>query len=97
MLTLLVSANVTPGSGAAFEAAFAKLAVKVRATEPGNKSYRLYRVKKAEDTYRFIEHYESPEALQAHRDNQATWEEAKALRSFFVGAPVVEILTEVDV
>ena len=95
MITLLVSVNITPGAGSAFEAAFAALAAKVRATEPGNKGYRLYSVKKAEDSYRFIEHYASPEAFQAHRDNQATKEEGNALRSFFADTPVIEILTEV--
>ena len=54
--------------------------------------YQLYRVKKVDDTYRIIESYTSPEALQTHRDNPATKEESMAIRPYFAAPPVIEFL-----
>jgi quinol monooxygenase YgiN len=67
MIGMTVDLTITPGSGDAFERAFAVQAVAVRAKEPGNRLYALLRSKASADAYTLVEIYDDEAALEAHR------------------------------
>ena len=64
---LIATIKVQPGKGAEFEAAFGELQAAVRANEPGNLQYDLFRSKTEADTYVVYEQYADEAALEAHR------------------------------
>lgn len=64
---LIARVKITPGKGGAFEELFAWQAEQVRANEPGNSLYRLFRSREQEGAYVVMEIYEDEAALQAHR------------------------------
>ena len=63
---LIATIKVQSGKGAEFEAAFGKLQAAVRAGEPGNLQYDLFRSKDEADTYVVYEQYADEAALEAH-------------------------------
>lgn len=63
---VVATLKVQEGKEADFEAAARDLAKAVRANEPGNRLYQLFRSKKDKNTYVFMEIYESDEAMKAH-------------------------------
>ena len=67
MIGLMVELAVTPDSGAAFERAYTGQAAAVRANEPGNRLYELFKSTTLSDRYTLVEIYENDAALQAHR------------------------------
>ncbi|MAU20789.1 MAG: antibiotic biosynthesis monooxygenase [Martelella sp.] len=67
MIGMMVELTVTPGNAAAFERLFAAQAAAVRASEPGNRLYELFRSRTLADSYTLIEIYEDEAALSAHR------------------------------
>ncbi len=69
MIAAIAVLHVKEGMAAEFEAAFAKLAAAVRAGEPGNRVYQLTRPQGQSTIYKVLEIYDSPEAVQAHRDS----------------------------
>lgn len=90
----IVAIEVLPGQNEAFEAAFAALSEKVRATEPDTLVYRLFRLKDSETSYRAIESYVSEEAGRLHIKNPETRTEMRALGTFMAGPPSFEFLVE---
>lgn len=68
-MTIGVIARVTiaPGKGAEFEEIFAAQAEQVRANEPANHMYKLFRSRAAPDSYVVMEVYDDDAALEAHR------------------------------
>lgn len=69
MLSVIATMQIKPGSGSDFERLFGELAAQVRANEPGNIRYDLFRVKDSPCTYKVIELYVDQAALEAHRQN----------------------------
>lgn len=65
MIEMMVELTVVPGNSDAFEPAFAVQAAAVRANEPGNRLYELFKSRTVADSYTLIEIYEA--ALAAHR------------------------------
>lgn len=63
---VIATLRVQPGKEAEFEAAFAELAAAVRANEPGNSYYRLFRARGDESVYRVMECYDDQAAMDAH-------------------------------
>jgi quinol monooxygenase YgiN len=63
---IVATLKVQDGKEADFEATFGDLANAVRANEPGNKLYQLFKSRKDKNTYVVMEMYESEEALKAH-------------------------------
>ncbi len=63
---VVVTLKVAEGKGAACEAAFAELTEKVRANEPGNKVYQLFKSKTDANTYVVMEIYADQAAVDAH-------------------------------
>lgn len=65
---LVATLKIQPGKGAEFEAAFAELQAAVKANEPGNLQYDLFRSKTEADTYVVYEQYADEAALEAHKN-----------------------------
>lgn len=65
-LGLIATLRVQPGKETEFEAVFAELAAAVRANEPGNSYYRLFRADEA-GVYKVLECYDDAAAVEAHR------------------------------
>lgn len=63
---VIATLKVQPGKGDEFEAVFRDLAAQVRANEPGNKLYQVFKSRKDADTYIVMEIYADQSALEAH-------------------------------
>lgn len=63
---VIATLKVQPGKGSEFEAVFKDLAAQVRANEPGNKLYQVFKSRKDTDTYIVMEIYSDQAALDAH-------------------------------
>ena len=63
---IIATLRVQPGKEAEFEAVFAELAPAVRANEPGNSFYKLFRTAEA-GVYKVLECYDDEAAVAAHR------------------------------
>ncbi|WP_337189130.1 putative quinol monooxygenase [Phenylobacterium sp.] len=67
-LGLIARVSITPGKESEFEDLFAWQAEQVRANEPGNKLYRLFRDREKAGGYIVMEIYDDEAALAAHRE-----------------------------
>jgi quinol monooxygenase YgiN len=63
---VIATLKVQPGKGGEFEQVFRELAAQVRANEPGNKLYQVFKSRKEADTYVVMEVYQDQAALDAH-------------------------------
>jgi quinol monooxygenase YgiN len=63
---VVATLKVAEGKGGDFEAVFKDLAAQVRANEPGNKLYQVFKSRKDADTYIVMEIYVDQAALEAH-------------------------------
>ncbi|WP_033074723.1 putative quinol monooxygenase [Sphingopyxis sp. MWB1] len=63
---IIATLRVQPGKEAEFEGVFAELAPAVRANEPGNSYYRLFKAEEA-GVYKVLECYDDAAATEAHR------------------------------
>ena len=86
---LVITLNAAPGKGAEFEAAFGKLQAAVRAGEPGNLQYDLFRSKDEADTYVVYEQYADEAALEAHRSAPHARTLGAAVGATLAGRPQV--------
>ncbi|WP_230640326.1 putative quinol monooxygenase [Shinella sumterensis] len=95
MIGLMVELAVTPDSGAAFECAFAVQAAAVRANEPGNRLYELFKSTTLADSYTLVEIYEDDAALQAHRASPHMAANRLLTAPFLAAPPVMHMFTVV--
>ncbi len=63
---VIATLKVQDGKGEEFEAVFRDLAAQVRANEPGNKLYQVFKSRKEATTYIVMEIYQDQGALDAH-------------------------------
>lgn len=63
---VIATLKVQEGKTAEFEAVFSDLAGQVRANEPGNKLYQVFKSRKEANTYVVMEIYADQAALDAH-------------------------------
>jgi quinol monooxygenase YgiN len=63
---VIATLKVQDGKGSEFEGVFNGLAAQVRANEPGNKLYQVFKSRKEANTYVVMEVYEDQAALEAH-------------------------------
>ncbi len=63
---VIATLKVQDGKAAEFEAVFKGLAAEVRANEPGNKLYQVFKARKEANTYVVMEIYEDQSALETH-------------------------------
>ena len=92
---LLATITVLEGKNAEFEEVFLNLTEQVRANEPGNLFYVLHRSPSDPQTYKVMEQYSGPEALEAHGTTEYFKEASKKLAELVSGAPEIEIMEAV--
>jgi len=63
---VIATLKVQEGKGTDFEAVFRDLAGEVRANEPGNKLYQVFKSRKEANTYVVMEIYQDQAALETH-------------------------------
>lgn len=92
MIGVVATLRVKDGEGAKLEAAFAELAAKVRANEPGNHAYQLCKSRTEPNTYKVLELYADEDALKAHGASEHFKASGPALGAVLAGRPDVEYL-----
>lgn len=88
---VIATLRVQPGKEAEFEDVFAELAPAVRANEPGNSFYRLFRTEEA-GVYKVLECYDDAAAVEAHRASDHFRTLGAKLGPCLTGAPEIERL-----
>lgn len=63
---VVATLKTAPGKGSEFESVFRDLAAQVKANEPGNHMYRVFKSRKDADTYVVMEVYADQAALEVH-------------------------------
>ena len=63
---VIATLTVQDGKNQEFETVFKDLAAQVRANEPGNKLYQVFKSRKDANTYIVMEIYQDQAALEAH-------------------------------
>jgi quinol monooxygenase YgiN len=97
MIGAIARLKVLDGKGPEFEVAFAALAARVRADEPGNELYRLCRSRENPNEYVVMEIYADQAAVDAHTSSAHFKELAPTLGPFLEpGRPKLEFLDTVD-
>ncbi|MCL9824954.1 MULTISPECIES: putative quinol monooxygenase [Ralstonia solanacearum species complex] len=89
MIAMTVSLAVVPDSGEAFERVFAVQAAAVRANEPGNRLYELFRSQTVPNSYTLVEIYEGEAALAAHRASAHMAASRPQIAPFLAGPPAL--------
>lgn len=92
---LIATLKIQSGKNADFEAAFADLAKLVKAEEPGNLQYELFRSKADADTYAVYEQYADQAALETHAKTDAAKAGMAKMGSFLAGRPVIQLFDKV--
>ncbi|MFC0102317.1 putative quinol monooxygenase [Sphingopyxis terrae] len=88
---IIATLRVQPDKKAEFEAVFAELAPAVRANEPGNSFYKLFRTAEA-GVYKVLECYDDEAAVAAHRASDHFRTLGAKLGPCLAGAPEIESL-----
>ena len=91
---IIATLRVQPGKEEAFEGVFAELAPAVRANEPGNSYYKLFRTADA-GVYKVMECYDDKTAVEAHRASDHFRALGAKLGPCLAGAPEIERLPAV--
>jgi quinol monooxygenase YgiN len=89
---IIATLTVAEGKNAEFEAGFAELAAAVRANEPGNEFYAIFRSKSDPQQYKVLERYVDQAALDAHGKSDHYRASALKLAPCMAAAPEVEYL-----
>jgi quinol monooxygenase YgiN len=96
MIGVVATMKIQEGKTAEFERAFADLAAKVKANEPGNIFYQLTKSRTEPDTYKVLELYASEDALKAHGQSDHFKAAGPSLGAVLAGRPQVEYLDAVS-
>jgi len=88
----VVTFKVKEGKNADFEKAFAEMMVAVRAHEPGNVQYDLFRSPQDPQTYVIIERYKDEAARAAHSKSEHGKKLITALSDLLDGRPSAQAL-----
>ena len=91
---VVATLRVQPGKEAEFEGVFAELAAAVRADEPGNSFYKLFRTNET-GVYKVLECYDDEAAVAAHRASDHFRTLGAKLGPCLTGAPEIESLPAV--
>ncbi|MGD0189392.1 MAG: putative quinol monooxygenase [Rhizomicrobium sp.] len=86
---IVATLKAQEGKESEFEAVFRELAAAVRANEPGNKLYSVFRSRKDKGTYIVMEMYENEDAVQAHRKADHFRAAGPKIGAALAGAPDV--------
>ncbi len=88
---VIARVKIAQGRGGEFETAFAVQAAQVRAHEPANQLYRLFRSREDPDAYVVMEVYDDLDALEAHRRSPHILANRPAIAPLVAAPTVVEI------
>ncbi|WP_334162532.1 putative quinol monooxygenase [Phenylobacterium sp.] len=88
---VIARVKIAPGQEQAFEALFAEQAEQVRANEPANRLYRLFRDRAEPGGYIVMEIYDDEAALEAHRAAPHMLANRPRMAPLLGGKTVVEI------
>lgn len=91
---VIATLRVQPGKEGEFEAVFAELAPAVRANEPGNSYYKLFRTSET-GVYKVLECYDDDAAVEAHRASDHFRTLGARLGPCLASAPEIERLPAV--
>jgi len=94
-VTVIAKLKVKPGSEAAFEAAAKEMIEKIRPTEPGTLSYVLHKNTADPTEFTYVEVYQDPAALAAHRGSEHMKAFGGKLAGLLAGRPEIAMLSEV--
>jgi quinol monooxygenase YgiN len=86
---IVATLKVQEGKESEFEGVFRELAAAVRANEPGNTLYSVFKSRKDKDTYIVMEMYENEDAVQAHRKADHFRAAGPKIGATLAGAPDV--------
>lgn len=86
---VIATLRVLPGKEAEFEGVFGELAPAVRANEPGNSFYKLFKTDEA-GVYKVLECYDDDGAVEAHRKSDHFRTLGAKLGPCLAGAPEIE-------
>ena len=92
---VIATLKVQDGKGSEFEAVFQELAGQVRANEPGNKLYQVFKSRKEANTYVVMEIYQDQGALEAHGKSDHFKAAGPKLGSTLAGRPDIQYLDSV--
>ena len=96
IIGLIATIKVQAGKSAEFEAAFAELQAAVRANEPGNLQYDLFRSTGEIDTYVVYEQYADEAALEAHKAAPHAREPGGKVGATLAGRPSIQAYTRIS-
>jgi quinol monooxygenase YgiN len=88
---IIATIRVQAGKESEFEGVFAELAPAVRANEPGNSYYKLFRTAET-GVYKVLECYDDDAAVDAHRASDHFRSLGAKLGPCLAGAPEIEKL-----
>lgn len=91
---VIATLRVQPGKEEEFEGIFAELSSAVRANEPGNSFYKLFRTGET-SVYKVLECYDDEAAVAAHRASDHFRGLGAKLGPCLAGAPEIESLSAV--
>ncbi len=86
---IIATLKAQDGKETEFESVFGELAPAVRANEPGNKLYSVFRSRTEKGTYIVMEIYENEDAVQAHRKSDHFRAAGPKIGSTLAGPPDV--------
>ena len=95
MIGVVAVIRAKEGREAEFEQVFAEMTAQVKAGEPGNRMYQLTKSRTEPRTYKVLEMYDDPAALEAHGSSDHYREGGRKLRELVEGRPEVEVLDAV--
>jgi quinol monooxygenase YgiN len=95
MIGIRVELTIAPGNTDAFEHALAVQAAAVRANEPGNRLYELFKSSNTAGSYTLIEIYEDEAALAAHRTSSHMAANRPLTAPLLATPPVMHVFTVV--
>ncbi|MEM9740258.1 MAG: putative quinol monooxygenase [Pseudomonadota bacterium] len=96
MIGVVAKLTIADGKHAEFEAVAKDLMAKVKANEPGALTYQLYKSRKEENVYVFMEEYASQDALAAHGKTAYFTEAGPKLGPLLAGAPDIQYFDIVE-
>ena len=92
---VIATLKVQEGKGSEFEAVFRDLAAQVRANEPGNKLYNVFKSRKDANTYIVMEIYEDQAALEAHGKSDHFRAAGPKIGPTMAGRPEIQYLDSI--
>ena len=90
MVGVIANLSINPEKRAEFEQLAKDMMAKVKANEPGCLTYQLYKSKKSDNDYIFMEQYVDQAALEAHGKTEYFQAAMPTLGACLAGAPDIQ-------